>query len=83
MHAIETIATATEDLSVIKLTTPLPSRPDGDFRVIVLFDEKAPAAFPEVDWTAAIGSYYREHPDAPRMTTAEWMEETRGGEYED
>ena len=81
MKAIETTATVDADLGHLTLSQPLPNRPDGEVKVIVLFDEQpATVSAKDVDYTKAIGGMYRLFPNAPRMTTAEWMTMLREGE---
>jgi hypothetical protein len=83
MKTIETTATVDEDLGHLTLKIPLTTRPIGEVRVIVQFETPETLAKKKVDWSKAVGSYYRENPDAPKMTTAEWMEELRGGEKDE
>ena len=81
MQAIETTATVDEDCRHLTLRTPLPGKPDGEVKIIIHLEETpASKPSPTVDFTDAVGELYRLFPDAPRRTTAEWMEELRGGE---
>ena len=80
MKAIETTATVDADLGHLTLSQPLPNRPDGEVKVIVLFDEQpATVSAKDVDYTQAIGGMYRLFPNAPHMSTAEWMTTIREG----
>ncbi len=83
MNTIETTATVDEDLGHLTLKMPLPARPIGEVKVILQFETPVQPPRKRVDWSKAAGSYYRENPEAPRMTTAEWMEELRGGEADE
>ena len=81
MTAIEATAIVEADHLHLTLDRPLP-RVNGDkVKVIVLFEEEIAAQTGKpIDFTKAIGSYYEDFPDAPRMTTDEWMRMTREGE---
>lgn len=79
MIAIETTATV-EDERHLHLDQPMPPEMRGSVRLIVLMDEERPEAKPAADFHAAIGSYYREHPEEPRRTSDEWLAEMREGE---
>ena len=84
MHAIETTGIIDCE-GHLQVRHPLPA-PEGEVKIIVLFDDKPTAqkvAKPRKSFHEAVGLYYRLNPDAPRVTTAEVMEELRGGEYED
>ena len=83
MTAIEATATVDADHLHLTLDQPLPEVNGGKVKVIVLFEEEiAVQTGRPVDFTKAIGSYYRDFPNAPRMTTEEWMKMTREGEEE-
>ena len=79
MSAIETTGTVDDDRCHLTLHTPLPEMSAGEVKIIVQFEDQ-PAPPRKVDFTAALGAYYREFPKAPRRSTAEWMDDLRGGD---
>ena len=80
MKTIQTTARFDDDKH-LTLAAPVTNRPRGEVKVILQFEEPAPAEKkPPVDFRDAIGLAYRIFPDMPRRSTAEWMEELRGGE---
>ena len=80
MKIFETTARA-EGLDRLILDSPLSEQPSGRVRVIVQTDDDDQAMpFPPVDFMQALGSAYRDFPDMPRRTTAEWMNQLREGE---
>ena len=79
MRAIETTGTVGDDRRHLTLHTPLPEMSSVEVKIIVQFDDQ-PAPPRKVDFTEALGAYYREFPDAPRRSTEDWMEEIRGGD---
>ena len=80
MKTFETTARA-EGLDRLILDTPLSEPPSGRVRVIVQTDDdETTTPRPTVDFMRALGSAYRDFPDMPRRTTAEWMPELREGE---
>ena len=80
MKIFETTARA-EGRDRLILDTPLSEQPCGRVRVIVQTDDDELAKpFPTVDFMQALGSAYRDFPDMPRRTTADWMKELREGE---
>ncbi len=84
MNAIETTGVIDHE-GHLQVRHPL-SAPEGEVKIIVLFDGKPTAekaAAPRKSFRDAIGLYYRLNPEASRITTAACMEELRGGEYED
>ena len=82
MNAIETTATVDETRDHLTLAQPLPKNVNGEVKVIVMFQEAAELPKKSIDWHEAIDSMYRDFPDEPRRTTAEWMEELRAGEQD-
>lgn len=83
MKTIQTTARFDDDAH-LTLAAPVTNRPPGEVKVILQFEEPAAAEQkPPVDFHDAIGLAYRLNPALPRRTTAEWMEELRGGERED
>ena len=83
MKTIQTTARFDDDAH-LTLATPVPDCPQGEVKVILQFEEPVPAKKKQpVDFRDAIGLAYRLNPALPRRTTAEWMEELRGGEWED
>jgi len=76
---IETTGAVDADRRHLTLHTPLPDMAAREVKIIVLFEDQ-PTPARKVAFTAALGAYYREFPDAPRRSTEEWMDDLRGGD---
>lgn len=82
MNAIETTATVDAARDHLTLAQPLPEEAGSTVKVIVIPVDEIRKPKKSVDWFEAIGSMYRDFPDEPRRTTAEWMAELRAGEQD-
>jgi|GEM_PF-1865864 len=80
MNAIETTATF-EGQEHLRLARPLSDAVSGHrVRVIVLFEDVPAEKKAKGNFRAAIGSYYRDFPEAAARSSSEWLAELREGE---
>jgi hypothetical protein len=81
MNTIEATAIMDEDQCHFTLVRPLalPVRPKGPVKVTFQFEDPKPDLAP-VDFREAIGEMHRVFPDAPRISSDEWMKILREGD---
>ncbi len=81
MKTIEATAIMDEDQCHFTLERPLawPVRVTGPVKVTFQFEDTNADLAP-VDFREAIGEMYRVFPDAPRLSSDEWMKLLRRGE---